>query len=363
MKKLIVDASNVAYRSSFVGELPTHTGESWDVVLGFLRSLVHVMRAVSPAGCVAVFDGGVSRWRTDRLPEYKKSRTEDLAAGRWSAIFHQVDEIYTSLKESMGIPVIRLHGWEAKDLIYYMSMKMKSFRDFDIVIMSSDKSFYGILSDRICMHTGDVKITPDVLLDTIGVEPGRIPAVLSWTGDTDMDIPPSCRVGMSLAVDLARIGVDKVVSMARKGEDLGVRGVSQRVIDYLRMNWDKVSREYCRNLDLIDLSRHPLPNKGDRESIRTMLCDADFNRGRLRELCRKWGLVSILRDFDEFTRPLAYSVLEGFLASSRVSRGNRDAIRSRYRNLMDFSIQDLKSSLHSVEKGSIPWYLSAKKKR
>src|SRR5690606_36112355 len=86
-------------------------GMDTSAILGFMNSLLDVIKRERPDYLAVAFDKGGSDFRNELFPEYKANRDETPEAIKIAVPYiHQ-------LLQAMHIPIIELAGYEADDLI------------------------------------------------------------------------------------------------------------------------------------------------------------------------------------------------------------------------------------------------------
>ena len=131
-----------------------HTGG----IAGFLKSVGYAIKLLSPTRVIIVFDGkGGSQKRRKIYPDYKNGRRTDVRLNR------TYDDLSTSATESVNFKkelirtvsyldtlpttVMAIDQVEADDTIAYLAKQ--TFKDSNVTIMSTDKDFLQLASDRI----------------------------------------------------------------------------------------------------------------------------------------------------------------------------------------------------------------------
>lgn len=159
---MLVDGMNAFIRGFAANPQLNSDGMHVGGIVGFLKTIGYTIKLLNPTRCVVVFDGSGGSYRRKKLfPEYKQHRENKVRLNR---IF---DEASTSESESQAIarqlirtshyinylPVttIQIDNVEADDVIAYLSLE--SFKDSNVTIMSSDKDFYQLVTDRIKIYS------------------------------------------------------------------------------------------------------------------------------------------------------------------------------------------------------------------
>lgn len=177
-------------------------GEDTSAIMGFMNSLLDLIRKEKPEYLAVCFDKGGSIERTELFEDYKANR-ESTPEAITFAIPH-----IESLLRAMHIPVIMKAGYEADDIIGTLS-KQAEKEGFEVYMVTPDKDFGQLVSDRIFMYRparggGDVEIwgIPEVQ-ERFGVsEPLQVIDYLGMMGDSSDNIPGLPGVGDKTAKKL-----------------------------------------------------------------------------------------------------------------------------------------------------------------
>ena len=120
-------------------------GMDTSAILGFMNSLLDVIRREKPDLLAVAFDKGGSIARVDAFPAYKANRQETP-----EAIKIAVPYIHKIL-EAMQIPIVEVAGYEADDLIGTLA-KQAEKQGFDVFMVTPDKDFAQLVSENIFMY-------------------------------------------------------------------------------------------------------------------------------------------------------------------------------------------------------------------
>ena len=114
-------------------------------ILGFMNSLMDVIRREKPDHLAVAFDKGGSHIRTEAFPEYKSNRQETP-----EAIKIAIPYIYEILK-AMHIPIIEREGIEADNLIGTLSTQAEK-AGYQTYMVTPDKDFAQLVTDNVFMY-------------------------------------------------------------------------------------------------------------------------------------------------------------------------------------------------------------------
>ena len=120
-------------------------GMDTSAILGFMNSLLDVIRREKPDHLAVAFDKGGSDMRNTLYSDYKANRDETPEAIKIAVPYiHQ-------LLEAMHIPIIEVAGFEADDLIGTLSKKAEK-QGYQVFMVTPDKDFGQLVSENIFMY-------------------------------------------------------------------------------------------------------------------------------------------------------------------------------------------------------------------
>ncbi len=194
----LVDGSAYIYRAFFaLPALSNSKGLQTNAVYGFTTMLAKILRDHHPEGLAIVFDEKGPTHRHEEFKEYKAQRPP-MPEGMSAQIpyIHQVVEAF-------GIPVVRLAGYEADDLIGTLARKADA-AGYDVALVTSDKDMFQLLTPTVRIYDpvkdkwfGDADCQAK-----FGVEPGRVIDIMGLMGDTSDNIPGVKGIGEKTAAKL-----------------------------------------------------------------------------------------------------------------------------------------------------------------
>ena len=197
IRLLLVDALNLIRRV-----YAAHPGEDGpDRVDGALASTVgslrRAVRECEPTHVAVVFEGHGPSWRRQRYAGYKAGRTPMPEALQSS--LPRFEEAFLE----QGIASLSFPGLEADDVIATLASKVAS-RGGAVVILSTDKAFLQLLSDRIQVrdHFQQRPLDRAFVIDKYGVEPEQFVDFLALTGESTNNIQGVPGIGRKTAATL-----------------------------------------------------------------------------------------------------------------------------------------------------------------
>jgi len=120
-------------------------GLDTSAILGFMNSLIDVIKRESPDHLAVAFDRGGSELRLELFPEYKANRDETPEAIKIAVPYIK------QILEAMHIPIVEVSGFEADDLIGTLA-KQAEKENFEVYMVTPDKDYAQLVSENIFMY-------------------------------------------------------------------------------------------------------------------------------------------------------------------------------------------------------------------
>ena len=193
---VLIDGSSYLYRAFYaLPGLTAPSGQPTGAIYGVLTMLHKLIKDERPNMLGIVFDAPGKTFRHELFPEYKanrKSTPEDLII--------QIEPLLTAI-ENLGLPLIRVNGVEADDVIGTLAKEAEQ-RGMNILIATSDKDFTQLVSDKITLlDTMKNRLTDrSGVIEKFGLPPEQIIDFLTLSGDASDNIPGVPTVGPKTAV-------------------------------------------------------------------------------------------------------------------------------------------------------------------
>jgi DNA polymerase-1 len=144
----LLDAFALIFRGYYaLIKNPTINSKGMDTsaIVGFMNSLLDVIKRENPDHLAVAFDKGGSHERTEAFAEYKSNRLETPEAIRIA-----IPYIHEILK-AMHIPIIEKEGFEADDLIGTLSVQAEK-AGYQTFMVTPDKDFAQLVTDNVFMY-------------------------------------------------------------------------------------------------------------------------------------------------------------------------------------------------------------------
>lgn len=194
----LIDGSAYLYRAFFaLPDLATAAGLPTNAVYGFTTMLQKIIRERRPDCLAVAFDEKGPTLRHEEFKEYKAHRPPMP-----DALSQQIPYIHR-IVEALAIPVVKLQGFEADDLIGTLARQAGS-AGLDVVIVTGDKDMFQLLAPavRIFDPAKDKVFAEEDCLARFGVEPARVVEVMGLMGDATDNIPGVKGIGEKTAKKL-----------------------------------------------------------------------------------------------------------------------------------------------------------------
>lgn len=206
-KLFLVDAFALVFRAyyAFIKNPRINSkGLNTSAIFGFTNALLDVIRKEKPTHIAVVFDPPGGSFRSVQYPDYKANRDETP-----EDIKRSVPWIMEVL-EGMNIPAISQKGFEADDVIGYMSKKAEE-QGFEVYMMTPDKDFGQLVTEHVKMYRpgrggGPAEVWgPTEICEKFGVDnPLQVIDLLGMMGDSADNIPGIPGVGAKTASKLLK---------------------------------------------------------------------------------------------------------------------------------------------------------------
>ncbi len=230
----LIDGSAYLYRAFFaLPDLSTTTGVPTNAVYGFTTMLQKIIRERRPEYLAVAFDEKGPTLRHVEFKEYKAHRPPMP-----DALSRQIPYIHRVV-EAFAIPVVKLTGYEADDLIGTLAAQAAS-QGLEVIIVTGDKDMFQLLSPAVRIYdpVKDKFLTEEDCLDRFGVEPARVVEVMGLMGDATDNIPGVKGIGEKTAKKLiAEFGTIETL-LTRLSEVKGdkLRGLLEAQADEARQS-------------------------------------------------------------------------------------------------------------------------------
>ncbi len=274
---VLVDGSSYLYRAFHaLPALSNSRGEPTGAVFGVLNMLLKLIREQTPELVGIVFDAPGKTFRDALFAEYKAQREpmpDDLR--------RQLDPLLEAVS-AMGLPLLRIEGVEADDVIGTLAQRAAA-AGIRVIVSTGDKDMAQLVNESItCVNT-----MTNSVLDRAGVKakfdvyPEQIVDYLALVGDSSDNIPGVPKVGAKTAARwLAEYAtLDNLIANADRME--GKVGESLRAnLQALELSRRLATIDCNVKLEVVPIDLAPRP--ADAERLRAL-----YSRLELKLLLRQ----------------------------------------------------------------------------
>jgi len=295
MKKpvYVIDAMNYILRAyhALPDNITAPSGMLTNAVLGYLRTLLRIIKERRPEYMAAAFEGDGS-FRSTMYSAYKATRKQtpdDLEA--------QFDYC-RRITEAIGVTCLEADDYEADDVIGTIAIRMVAL-GHPVVIVTGDKDMSQLVCNSVQIYdlAKESWLNESGVREKFGVAPSQIPDLLALHGDSVDNIPGVAGVGEKTA--------RQILSVCKNVEDLANIDFSDRMSFRGR---DEILRRIRENMEAVRISR----------KLATICCEVPLeispevlryrrgDRTQLHPLCAELGFARVLEDIP-LAQPMLFS--------------------------------------------------------
>lgn len=207
-KLTIIDGNSLLFRAYFATAYPgveimrNQEGIPTNAIFAFSNMINKIVSGLKEdEGIIVAFDAAKHNFRHDALQTYKANRKpapEDLV---------KQFPIARDFLRSFGIFQFEEEGFEGDDIAGTIAKKAEE-KGYEVNIYTSDRDFLQLVSDKISVQiikkglSDVVKMTPEVVKETYGINPLQIIDYKGLRGDSSDNLPGIPGIGEKTAVKL-----------------------------------------------------------------------------------------------------------------------------------------------------------------
>ena len=202
-KIVILDGYSLMYRAFHALQTPMTApdGTPTNAVHGFVMMMLKVIEDERPDSLAVAFDLHAPTFRHKMFDGYKATRKpmpDELRAQ---------DPVIRELIGLMGVPILEQEGYEADDILGTVG-KYCEETGGEAVLVTGDRDSFQLSGPHTTILytkkgiTETVRVTPDYIRETYGVEPRQLIDVKSLMGDASDNIPGIPGIGEKTALKL-----------------------------------------------------------------------------------------------------------------------------------------------------------------
>ena len=190
---MIIDGLNMFLRSYIVVPQLSKDGHPIGGTTGFLKSLQKLAREIKPTKIVVCWDGrGGSRKRKQKNSNYKEGRKPIRLNRNFKVLTEEQErenkvwQMHRLIEYLNNFPVIQMLAdeVEADDIISYVC-RFSKYKDYQKVIVSSDKDFFQLLDETTVLHRPIQKVflNRKSIIEEYGIHPNNFALARAIVGD------------------------------------------------------------------------------------------------------------------------------------------------------------------------------------
>ena len=271
-KKLyIIDGHSqiyAAYYAPMTANLMTAAGEPTKATLIFTTIILKLLREKKPDYITVAMDSAGPTFRHVQYEAYKANRKvmpDDLPPQ-----LERIDEIL----RAMRIPILRVKGYEADDIIGTVS-RQACAQGMNVVICSKDKDLEQCLCPTVMLYDprGETELTLEDLHNNKGITPEQTVDVLALVGDTSDNIPGVPDVGPKTALQWVQKYGSLENLLAHADEITGKRGDNLRTgMEQARLSYHLATLDCAVPLEICwEAMKIQVPDRAKLEELFTKL--------------------------------------------------------------------------------------------
>lgn len=194
---IIIDGINVFFRHFAANPTINKNGEAAGGIVGFLGSIRDVATRFGPRQIIVAWEGGGSKKRRGIDASYKGGRRpiklnrfyDDDIPDSIANRNMQVKKLVAALK-LLPIRQVYVPDCEGDDIVSHLVNIVLRDSNDNIIIVSSDRDFYQLISDRVCVWSPGRRLLIDKkgCLQEFGVSPCNFCLAKAIAGDTSDQI-------------------------------------------------------------------------------------------------------------------------------------------------------------------------------
>ena len=279
-KLYIIDGTAVIYRSFYAFKnrpLINSKGENTSAIFGFLRTIISIIEKFNPKYFAITFDEKEPTFRHKKYPDYKATRDKMP-----EELVEQLEPIQDLVK-STNIPYLSLPGYEADDIIGTLTQKFSD--KCDVVIVSRDKDFYQLVSDKVSLFdlSKDKFVSKEEVKEKFGTTPDKVIDILALTGDSADNILGIPKVGIKTAIKLIQ-HFGSLENILANSEEITQKHIKENVA--------KFSQQGILSKELVTIDRNvPID-----VSLEDFTLQSIFSED-LRKFCERYELNTFMKYF------------------------------------------------------------------
>lgn len=243
----LVDSKNLVYRAHFVHRFLSSRGRCTSVLYGALKMLAAVASRMPNTAFVFCWDGLGKTWRHEVSNGVYKAHRQGPPSDDVVPVFEQIP-VLRKVLHAAGFRQFDYDNLEADDLIGILATAAASNDLFEkVVIYSTDKDFYQLVTDRVGVMRGYDKDRLERVMyrreveEELGVGAREWIKVKAMTGEPTDNIPKiQTGLGPKTAIKMIAAGLDPSLDDFKKH-----KWAQRQEFQYFASMWPKIRMNYA----------------------------------------------------------------------------------------------------------------------
>ena len=318
---MIIDGLNTFIRSWTVNPTMNEDGDHTGGVVGSLKSIGYQIREFNPTRCIVTFDGkGGSKSRKKVYEGYKAGReNRKFRVNRQYMEFLDEEEEQLSMRQQfvwlndvldyLPVQTMIYDGIEADDTIAYLTKHTQQDLDGEVVIVSTDKDFLQLVSDKVSVFSPTKKkmYTRQVVFDEFGIWPENLLLYRTLDGDKSDNIPGIRGCGVkTLLKRFPELSEDRLITHEEFFKMCEEKQGKIKLYDDILKSKDQL----LMNKRLMELDEPHIPTNQKLKILeRFNVDDIQFNKLDFLKVGQKYKILQNWRDINDWLHSTFHNII------------------------------------------------------
>jgi DNA polymerase-1 len=318
---MIIDGLNTFIRSWTVNPTMNEDGDHTGGVVGSLKSIGYQIREFNPTRCIVTFDGkGGSKSRKKVYEGYKAGReNRKFRVNRQYMEFLDEEEEQLSMRQQfvwlndvldyLPVQTMIYDGIEADDTIAYLTKHTQQDLDGEVVIVSTDKDFLQLVSDKVSVFSPTKKkmYTRQVVFDEFGIWPENLLLYRTLDGDKSDNIPGIRGCGVkTLLKRFPELSEDRLITHEEFFKMCEEKQGKIKLYDDIL----KAKDQLLMNKRLMELDEPHIPTNQKLKILeRFNVDDIQFNKLDFLKVGQKYKILQNWRDINDWLHSTFHNII------------------------------------------------------
>ena len=318
---MIIDGLNTFIRSWTVNPTMNEDGDHTGGVVGSLKSIGYQIREFNPTRCIVTFDGkGGSKSRKKVYEGYKAGReNRKFRVNRQYMEFLDEEEEQLSMRQQfvwlndvldyLPVQTMIYDGIEGDDTIAYLTKHTQQDLDGEVVIVSTDKDFLQLVSDKVSVFSPTKKkmYNRQVVFDEFGIWPENLLLYRTLDGDKSDNIPGIRGCGVKTVLKrFPELSEDRLITHEEFFKMCEEKQGKIKLYDDIL----KAKDQLLMNKRLMELDEPHIPTNQKLKILeRFNVDDIQFNKLDFLKVGQKYKILQNWRDINDWLHSTFHNII------------------------------------------------------